>query len=115
MRRNRGRTAILVACGVAALSGTGTAMAVTVYEGYDYAYTPSSNGSYAQACDRETDGHSVYAHYYRVDGVLRKVEVFNGNGHCQNSDTSEANPVSTIRACENVPFAPDYCSSWVSR
>lgn len=30
--------------------------------------------------------------YTRSDYINRSVEVYAGNGHCQNSDTSESNP-----------------------
>jgi len=115
MLKRRSRMFIAAGLGVAAFSGTGTAMALTVYEGSNYGYTPSSNGSYAQACDRESDGSSVYSLYTRNDGIDRRVEVFTGNGHCQNSDTSESNPVYRIRVCENDSYYPDPCSSYLYR
>lgn len=115
MLKRRSRLCIAVGLGVAAFSGTGSAIALTVYQGSNYAYTPSSNGSYAQACDRESDGSSVYNLYTRNDNINRRVEVFAGNGHCQNSDTSESNPVYRIKACENDTASPDPCSSYAYR
>ncbi len=109
------RLAIISTVGAITAIGTGSAIATTVYEGSNKAYTPTINGSYAQACDGESDGRSVYANYTRNDNVNRRVEVFTGNGHCQNSDTSEANPVYRVMACENVSALPDPCSQWQYR
>ncbi|GAA3371701.1 hypothetical protein GCM10020367_23420 [Streptomyces sannanensis] len=82
-----------------------------VYQGSDYAYI-TSNHQIAGVCDREVDGFSVYTNYYRTidpDGSYRRVE--EKGGLC-NSSGSSSNVVWKIRACENLPLAPDACSSW---
>lgn len=115
MIKVRMRVIIVSAVGAVTLGGTGSAIATTVYEVSNTAYTPTTTGSYALACDGESDGRSVYANYTRNDNVNRRVEVFTGNGHCQGSDTSESNPVYRVMACENVTALPDICSHWQYR
>lgn len=106
-----------VALGLFVLAGTSSASALQVnVDGPNYAATPA-NGEFATACDRETDGNSIYNDYRRGgSGTVLRVYAYGGNGTCQDSDRNLGNPVSSIKACElRGAGRPDPCSSRVYR
>lgn len=76
-------SALAVVAGAAVFSVAGMASAdVYSYEGDDYSVDRSS-GAYVQACDRETDGNSVIADYYRNGwNNFSAIKNTQGNGTC---------------------------------
>ncbi|MGW1888413.1 hypothetical protein [Streptomyces sp. NPDC001970] len=85
-----------------------------VYQGDDYAqvshvyYEGVFLGEVAFACDREADGHGVYAKVWLVGGY---VEISDGNGSANGcgSRAYDRNEVEAIEVCERVT-GPDWCS-----
>jgi hypothetical protein len=64
--------------------------------------------------DRNCDGYSTYANYQRNSGGTQRLE---NTGGCNSTveTGSSSNLISRFRACAQVNFFPDWCSSWVSR
>lgn len=82
------------------------AYAATVYNGSDFAY---NTGTYkVTACDRETDGHSVYSDY--SSSTSGRILTTGGNGTCASASTSN---LRSFNICEQIPSFPDSCSNRV--
>jgi hypothetical protein len=81
-----------------------------LYHTYDYAKTYYTNDDIIQVCDREADGHGVYAEYYLSSGAFKSV--VDGNGSAAGCGVNDwtAYPwwVTRYRVCERYVS----CTGW---
>ncbi|MEV4619733.1 hypothetical protein AB0J74_13625 [Asanoa sp. NPDC049573] len=110
-RRLAGIGLAAVAVPALLVSTTSTAWAhyQTVSQGYDYAVVYANHFSGA-VCDKEADGHSVYAQYQTGLSIYTITD--GGDAGCDYGNWS-SDPASSFRVCEKVPNAKDYCSPWI--
>ena len=81
------------------------------YQGSDYAQTIGTNDDIIQVCDRESDGHGVYADYYLNTGAHRTLTDGNGSASPCYIDDWTTSPywITRYRVCEKTVA----CSGWV--
>ncbi|MFE1322700.1 hypothetical protein [Kitasatospora phosalacinea] len=108
MKKIVGRLGMVTALGAVSLVlGTGAAHAAsTLYQGDDYAKYSSG---YLYACDKESDGHGVYAEYWGSGSTHGFV--WDGNGASAGCGSLKVT-ITSFRVCEDVSSG-DYCSSRV--
>lgn len=100
----------IVACTLALLSGT--ASAVTSYQGDDYSYDYNQQ-KYLAVCDQEDDGnfaYTIYVLYY--DSTDYRLEDYQGSGDPCETDGPMYSKIYGHKTCEDVPRLPDYCGEW---
>ncbi|MEU3396070.1 hypothetical protein [Streptomyces filamentosus] len=109
------KVAVLTLTGAALFTAT-PAMAGDMYGKYGgaVAWSYGTNGSVAVS-DTQADGDETYANYDRRYNSGYELRNKSGAGTTVYSSADTTNYVTRLRACQEVDFLPDGCSSYSYR